>query len=446
MVNSYRIITLVVSLLIIQSCIYKGGNEILTWKVSSGEFTDVLILDGTVETVKSNTISCPRIYSITVGYIAEDGVYVKAGDTICILENSEMVDSYEKMKKRLELLRAEYNKNRADNDLQFALLDAEIKNNDAQTSISNLDSLQLIYSSEIQKKITALEIEKSSIEKKRFQRRREVFGRINQSNLKKFEVQIKQSETRLKDYEDKLKQLTLLSPQDGLFLRGNSLNGTGKLKKGDQMYPGFPIAEIPDSSAMRVKLSVSESDYKRIQLGDSVTITFDAMHGNKASGKITYKAPVGQSIKHDSKIKSYDLVASIEQKNENPGVGLSANCTIYAEHLKDTLTAPLISVFEEDSIKCVYVKSENKYEKREVMISESSAEKAVINAGLNAGEIVALMKPPLKKIKKTTLLATETKDKIKKLIALKQSQIKPMINGEPPRSSSGGNTIIIIMN
>jgi HlyD family secretion protein len=444
MVYSFRYIFLVFLIVALQSCFFKKKDEIFTCKVERIEFTDKISVSGTVEAVKSNSVRCPNVYKSTILFIAEDGKFVKAGDTVCILENKEMVDQYEQMQKNIERQNAELNKSKANLALKYSLLEAEVKNNDAQTAITNLDSLQLKFSSEVQQKITALELKKAAIQKNRLEKKLAALGMINKSELRKIELQISRMENQLKTIEDKLKLLVILSPQNGLFIHSNSITGQGKTKVGDQTYPGVTIAEIPDLSAMRVYISASETEFKRIRIDDSVIFTFDALPGNSCSGKITYKAPVGKSKGENSKIKSYDLLASIDSCMQLPGAGLSANCLIFAEKISDTLVAPLITVFDEDSLKYVYVKTGAKFEKREVMVSECSPESAVISAGIFEGEILALSKPNERKVVKTVKLSSEVKDNVKKMQALKQSQLPPQINKDTPRSSSGGSSMMII--
>lgn len=407
-------------------------------------FTDIVTVDGTVEAVKSNSIKCPPVYNVTISYIIEDGFQVKAGDTVCILESLKMVTQYKEVEIELEQRKVELNKSKADLALKFSLLEAEVKNNEAQSSIANLDSLQLKYASETQRKITVLELERTAVQKKRFERRLRALEKINKSELRKIELQINQGENQLKNIDDKMKTLVLLSPQDGLFVISNSYMGTGKFKQGDQVWPNMNIAEIPDLSVMRVKMQINETKYKRISIADSVIYTFDAIPGDFASGKVTFKAPIGQSISKDSKIKNYDILSSINKYDILPGAGLSANCKIFVEQNNDTLIVPLIAVFEEDSSKYVYVKKGTHFEKREVIVGESSPKDAVISAGLLEGEMLALLKPAEKKVKSTVLLSLEMKEKIKQFQALKQSQRPVPVNGNAPRSGSSGSFMRII--
>ncbi len=119
------------------SCNMDSTSGTLTYRVVTSRYLDEIILIGTVEAVNSISLSCPEIYDVSVYSIVDDGVMVKKGDTVCVLESKMMVDQYENALKNLERMQAEFKKSQADLDLSFVLMEAQVKNNEAQTAISN---------------------------------------------------------------------------------------------------------------------------------------------------------------------------------------------------------------------------------------------------------------------------------------------------------------------
>ena len=166
----------------------------------------------------------------------------------------------------------------------------------------------------------------------------------------------------------------------------------------------MPVLNIPDLSEMKVTFKASEINYKRISVDNKVEMTFDAMPGNKAYGKIRMKAPVGQPIARGSKVKMFEIEASIDSFDVIPEPGLSAQCKIFLQEVNDTIVVPQISIFEEDSLSVVYAKTNKSFERREIEIAEKSQKYAVVKAGLNGDECVSLIKPHNLKDVKTTLI------------------------------------------
>lgn len=400
------------AVVLLGACNNNKNDSTLTYLVARDTFSESLLVEGSVEAVNSRTITCPMIGGLSIKYLIDDGTIVKAGDTVCILENKQLVDQYENAVKNLELSKAEYNKIQADLALELAMLEAQVKNNEAQTSITNLDSAQLQYASPTQKKITELELKIARIQKEKLYRKLNAVKRINQSEVRKAELRIRQNENNVKRQEDQIAQLALLSPIDGLAMRSISWVTGVKVIEGENAYPPMPLIEIPDLSLMRVAFNVNETDYKRLQTGQKVEYTFDAMPGNTAKGSITFRSSIGKQMSRNSKLKLFDMQASIDTAEALPDAGLSARTRIFITQIPDTIVIPSIAVFDEDSTKVVYVKNGNRYNKHEIITAESSQKQTVVAAGLKPGDVLALAHPKASKVDKFIALPADVKQKL----------------------------------
>jgi len=346
-----------------------------------------------------------------------------------------MVDQYENAIKNLEVSKAEYNKIQADLALDLALLEAQVKNNDAQTSITNLDSVQLQYASPTQRKITELELKIAQIQKEKFEHKLSAVKLINQFEIRKAELRIRQNENNVKRWEEQLLQLVLLTPIDGLAMRSISWVTGNKVIEGETAYPPMPLIEIPYLSLMRLAFSVSETEYKRIKVGQKVEYTFDAMPGNTAQGSITYRSSVGRELSRNSKVKLFDMQASIDTAAVLPGAGLSARARIIITQIPDTIVIPTVAIFEEDSTKVVFVKHGNRFNKQEIITAESSQKQAIVAAGLQPGDVLALARPKASQVGKFIALPADVKQKISQLIRTNSngadSVTPPEVNSAP---------------
>ena len=161
-----------------------------------------------------------------------------------------------------------------------------------------------------------------------------------------------------------------------------------------------------------------------MNVNDVVEFSFDAMPKNKAWGKILTKSPVGQPIKENSKIKSFEIEASMDSSIVIPGPGLSVNCKVIIKRIKKALVIPQIAIFVKDSMKVVYIKkSEKKYEMRQVITGATSPKSAVITSGIRLNEKISLLEPKSSLIEKRTLIAKPVK-KIQKKAKQKPQLIR----------------------
>ena len=166
----------------------------------------------------------------------------------------------------------------------------------------------------------------------------------------------------------------------------------------------MPLVIIPEMNEMKVKMRVTETDFKYISENDSVSYTFNAMPENWAFGKITKMLPVGQAYSRDSKLKFFEVEASVDSILEMPEPGFTANSRVIVNYINDTITVPLVAIFDEDSMKVVYVKKKRAFEKREIKTGLSSQKESIVLEGLNIDEEISLIKPSSSLIKGERLL------------------------------------------
>ena len=194
-----------ISLLILLSGCDGGTNEIIsTFRVQKSDFVDAVSVEGFAEPVRSLTVSCPPEIDGTVLRIINDGTFVNAGDEICVIEDKNLMSEYEESLRSLENAEANVNKVRADHQLQLAILEAQQRTNNAETMIAGLDSLQLKYSSENQRKIKELEMQRSAIEKSRFEKKFHATRQIQQAEIRGLEIQMQRFRMRVEIAKQRL--------------------------------------------------------------------------------------------------------------------------------------------------------------------------------------------------------------------------------------------------
>jgi multidrug efflux pump subunit AcrA (membrane-fusion protein) len=392
------------TLLFLTGCVTRDDSEIPTFTVLKTDFNDVLTIEGTVEPVRTTNLFCPGNTQGVAVYLIQDGVYVNEGDIVCVIEDSNLDNEYESALINLENAFAGLNKTKADLEMQFALLEAEVKNNEASTEIANLDSLQLKYSSENIRRIRELELQKAALEKQKLIKKLKTLKIIQQSEIRKQEMSIQRHTNTINSLKQRMEMLTIKSPASGMATRAIHWITGNKIVEGDPVWDGLPLIVIPDMQEMKVMINATEADYKRINLQNTVAYTFDAMPDNKAWGKILKKAPVGKPLSQNSKVKIFEVEASVDSARHLLTPGLSTSCQVTITQANDTISIPLIAVFDQDSMKVVYIKKNNHYEMRQVLTGISSLKSTVVTAGLTYNEKIALLKPGNTFIKEKTLL------------------------------------------
>lgn len=381
-------------LLSLASCNNKQDSTVLTALVEKTDFIDKITVSGTIESLKTTSISCPRINTdATILYLITDGSEVEKGDTLCILEASDISTKYDNALKDLEVARAEKEKAVASMELEYLVLKAKVDEIETTTAISLLDSTQMEFSSEVNKEIIRLQLEMAREEKKMINQKLKFLKRINQSKVQKLDLKIKRQENNLQRNKEMLDKLIIISPEKGMIVYAKLWTSGLKVREGDIVWNNMPIFQIPDMSNMQVKLLVSESSYKRVQKEQKVIYKIDAFKDIELSGKIIKKAPVGVPVAKDSKVKYFEITSSIDSTDFSIQPGLSVNCDIIIREFSDTLVIPQIAVYTTDSGSFAYILEGGKFLYKPVKIGYFNNNKAVVDSGLVGGEILALYKP-----------------------------------------------------
>ncbi|MGV8963514.1 MAG: efflux RND transporter periplasmic adaptor subunit [Candidatus Saccharimonadaceae bacterium] len=401
----YKTVLKSILLLLIVSCSNEHKN-ISTYTVTRKNFESIIIIDGYAEPVQSTTVTCPNGGGGgTVAFLIEDGTWVNEGDLLCTIENQSLETRYDQLLTNLENAKAGIEKTKAELSLQYTLLEADAKNNEAETQIAHLDSTRLQYYSPNQKHIRELELQIVGITRRKIEMKLASLTIIQQSEIRKLELEIQRLKNNVESVKKDLDALVLKSTKKGLAIRGTNPMTNNKMAVGDMVWNGMPLVNIPEMNKMKMKIFASERDYRYINVNDSVHYMFDALEENVAWGKILSKMPVGKEIKEGSKIKYFEIDASVDSTLVMPDPGFTATCYISLKQVKDTLTIPQIAIFEQDSMKVVYVENKKGFEMRQVLIGESSPKDAVVTSGLYLDERIALSLPKESQIKSKKILS-----------------------------------------
>lgn len=402
--NKFQLGILLLLYPLLYACSSVGEADEPTYMVERGDFRYILRVDGLVEPVKVTNVSCPQRMDGFVTFIIDDGTWVEKGDTLCVIEDAGLESQYDAVLLQLEEVEGNLAKFKVANEMNNALLESEVLTNEAETKIAELDSLQLKYMPASQKRIKELELEIVALRKKKLEEKIKVTPVIQNTELNRYNVELQNINRQLLDIEKRLAGLTILAPKKGLAMRAESMFTMQKLKVGDNVWNGQPVISMPDMEKMKVKIYATESNFNAINERDSVLYTFDAMPGEKAIGKITKKSRAWKPITRGSNVKVYEVEASIDSLGAVPDPGFTVKCDILLRELRDTVFIPQIAVFNEDSIRVVYVKGKKGFEMRQVVTGLSSNKEVVINAGLDGGEEIAFIRPKDSHVRERVLL------------------------------------------
>jgi HlyD family secretion protein len=391
------------------SCGGKNDSGIITYRLTKSDYIEKLNVEGTVQAVVNVPVIPPNpmFWQMTVLRLAADGSFVKKGDTICVLTVSEVESMYKEAVTSVETLEAGLKKAEADNQLNIALLEAQLATCEAQLKISSLDTIKMKFAAEVPRRLLELELQKALIEKQKAEKKLAATKLIGEKDIKEMNARIAQEKTKAQTMGDQINSMTIIAQRDGIVTRAESpkiyffsSSGMGSfgglVKEGTVMFPGSPVLQFPDLSLMQVSADMAEADLKKIEKGQKVVITIDAAKKLVTTGKVNRKSLMGKTAEKysDSKVKFYEVIIDVDSCHSKMKPGLSADCEITLSQALDTIFVPTLAIFERDSVKVVYVKEKKNFIPVEVQTGPAGSSFTLIAGGLKGDEVIALSEPP----------------------------------------------------
>ena len=160
----------------------------------------------------------------------------------------------------------------------------------------------------------------------------------------------------------------------------------------NEAISGGSLMTLADTSQMLLEVSIDESDYQSVQVGNRVEVTFDAFPDKTYSGSIEQISPSMENTFGSQAIKALAVLdASSYAKPVWLPLGLSASVDVIAREATGAVLVPIEALHPVNSGDyMVYVQVGETFEARPVTVGLIDFTSAEITSGLQAGEIVAI--------------------------------------------------------
>jgi RND family efflux transporter MFP subunit len=194
------------------------------------------------------------------------------------------------------------------------------------------------------------------------------------------------AEQALRLVDDRLRKTRILAPFDCTVLTrpvslGQTVSGAAGFNSGTEV---MSIANLND---MIVNAHVNQADVIRLQQGREVEIQAESVPGVKMRGVVERIAP--QAVIKNG-IKGFSARIAIQEIDPRVRPGMTAILSIPVSTVDNVLAVPLAAVFTERGERFVFIKNEDTFERRPVVLGVTDYAYAEVVKGLSPGEIVSL--------------------------------------------------------
>lgn len=391
----FSIILLIAFVISLSGCNETKQSE-PTFTVTKQEFKVEVDGFGEIEAAQAQRIVSPGRRPMTIAWLAEENSIVKKGDIIAKFD-SEQIE-----------------KNSRQEELQMALIEQDIVQSKASRSqqSNEIESEQGLVKFEFDfadkfaiddvRVYSKLEI-LDTMQNRDFLGAKEQFldwkeGSIveqNASELAVLGIQRRSHEEKFERHQSALSQLQVYAPYDGLLTYEKDRRGD-KPSIGQTVFPGRPIAKIPNLDNMQAKLYVLSKEAIDLAVKQSAVVTLDAFPNRNFSGNITHVSGYPRSIRRGDPVNYYEVTIELLEQDKalmQPGRKLTA--TITSKTQPDSILVPLQALHHSQGSSYVYLQKGDGFVQRKVTPGQKNLFFVAISDGLEVGDVIALSEPLL---------------------------------------------------
>jgi len=401
-----RFAILLFTVAMLMACSQKEKQEIPVSKAIKGTFYQDVVETGEIQAIHSINITSPTISwrygSLKITQIVKDGKDVKTGDTVIVFDPSEVRKAIVEAESRLQISYAELEKLKAEQQSGLEEQKSDYEVTRISQEIAKIEFEGSGYEANIKRKEIELQLENSNIALKRAKEQIDNLVKIQNEDLKQKMLSINQDKDRLKEANETLNKLFLISPSPGIAMINTSWSSGNKFQVGDQCWSGFPLILLPDLGMLKATVQINEVDIAKITKGLKVQIKPDAFSDSTYTGEVQSVANLAINKDGTSKIKVFPVDILIKEKGKKLLPGLSVSCRLLVKKIPNVIYIPVEALNTDGIQEYVFLKSKKGFKKIVVETGVSNTDHVIITKGLNAGDAVALTDPfALKKSKET---------------------------------------------
>lgn len=384
----------------------------LTVTVQPRDFTIKISANGELQSSESMTIAVPfvPVQRLRIASVVADGRHVNKGDVLVEFDPAELDLEMLEYRSSLEAANQKITKGELASGTEKTDIskDKRIAELELQKINEFLPRDEKIYS---RRQIIEGQLDKEFTEKKLVfaDARLSLKGKVYSLDEAILLLERQQANSKIGQVERALTSLKLLSPASGIVVYTNPdfFFGGFSIQPGRTVWIGQTLFNLVNPDKMEAKCYVLEKDAGELKKDQTVTVSLDPFPGVTFTGKVKSIDNLARPIDRDSPVKYFQTIVSLDKNDAElmkPGVKLKAE--ISATSLQSVVVVPRSAVVKKEADYVVYVvKGPGEFEPVKVKLGQGDMIQVVVTEGLQAGQVLALNPPDVKR---------ETKEEAKK--------------------------------
>lgn len=313
-------------------------------KVRRGAFRGDVVLTGELRAGRGDDLVVPRLpqWQTSVKWLITDGAEVKQGERVVELDNSAFSSNLDAKRQAVAQAQQEQQQKEAEwyADTLRKQIDAEKRR--AEYDKAKLDAAvpkEVLSPREHQDR--QIKLQRAEVELAKANdllRSQQISVASDRENVL---IKLHTAERELQIAQDALEQLVLRASRDGIVvIRDHPWEGR-KLQEGDGVWVGFPLAQLPELSSLRVEADLADVDDGKIGVGMPATVVLDAYPDTTFPARISAISAVAQESSRQSLRRVFGVIVALDKLDgARMRPGLSARVVVHALGNPNALLVP----------------------------------------------------------------------------------------------------------
>ena len=378
------------------SLLGRPGPTVPTLEVRNAPFRVRVTAEGNLAAVRNTPLTAPLKPQMpfTLAWLVEDGTLVEEGEVIARFDASQLEKDREDGLSDQRISDHRIGSAETNREVNVGKLDrdAEVAGKELEVAREFQSTDNLVYSK--------MEIVESQIDTELAETRadharnsQDIQDQLSRAEIDLLSIERRKADIKVQQADEGLAALEVQSPHAGIVMLERDWRGN-PVRVGDTVWPGRPLAKIPDLTEMQAEVYVLEADAGDLSDGQSATVWLEADPDIAHVATLKSIDPMAGRRNRRVPVQYFRTVLALEKTDTGrmkPGSRVHAEITI--ADFDSTITVPRQAVCNVEGKTVVYRWMWGGFIAAEIELGPAAVGRVVVTAGLEDGDLIALRDP-----------------------------------------------------
>jgi HlyD family secretion protein len=286
-------------------------------------------LSGTIQAIHSVFVQVPMVEGqggeLTLTKLIENGAMVRKGDLLAEFDRTNELKLAHEAQAKYDDLSHQVEQKRAEDRSNAEKRASELQGVQADLAKAGIEIRKGPILSDIEQQKNQVKLEDAKAHLASLERSNRFHEQAEAAEIRILELQRDRQKVAVERAQRNAEKLSLRAPLDGMVALQNVWrnNSLGHAEEGDRLWPGSPVLQLFDPSAMQVMASVGEPEGALLVPGMKAIVHLDAFPQLRLAAHFDSASPVASS-QLGSTVKTFTARFVLDQNDPHLLPDLSA--------------------------------------------------------------------------------------------------------------------------